>query len=237
MKSLDEINRTLEVFGAKFGLPVLGAQQGSAEWHNLKLGVISASNASRAVAKRDSDTRASYMAELAAQVCTGLSEELNSKYLDWGNQHEDAARSSYEFFTGHNVSEVPFAFKDESFRVGCSPDGIVTTDKGLELKCPFNSVHFVRFLTEDKIKPEYQWQYQFTCWVMEAGEWDFGQYDPRMKKNPLKILTVKRDEEKMKVFDDLIPLFIEDMDKMLAKAGFRYGEQWERLSGRHGAAV
>lgn len=226
---LDDINKTLTVWSERYGMPIHEAQQGSAAWFKLKLGVVSASNASKAVAKKDSETRATYMAELVGQVCTGIMEEINSKYLDWGNDHEDSARSCYEFQTGNDMIQLPFVFKDDSFRVGCSPDGIVSLSKGVEIKCPYNSTNYIRFLTDDKIKPEYHWQTQFTLWVMDAGEWDFVQYDPRMKLKPMRILTVARDEEKMKAFDDLIPAFIQDMDKMLAKTGCAFGEQWERL--------
>lgn len=227
MKTLAEINSMLEAFQTKYDLSVLGAQQGSAAWLQMKLGVISASNASKVVAKKDSETRATYMAELVAQVCTGLSEELNGRAIEWGNQQEPAARSSYEFATGNTIEQVPFVFKDDSFREGCSPDGIVNGTKGLEIKCPFNSVHFVKFLTEGKIKPDYVWQYQFCLRVMGADEWDFVQFDPRMKKSPLHIVTVTRDKEKQAVFDDMIPAFIADMDKMLAKIGIPFGAQWK----------
>jgi exodeoxyribonuclease (lambda-induced) len=230
MKNLTDVQKNLEAFEKKFGLPILGAQQGSAAWFSAKLGVISASNAAKAVAKKDSETRLTYMSELVAQVCTGLIEELNNRYVEWGNSHEDAARSHYEFSTGLTMVQLPFVFKDDNFREGCSPDGIVSDSKGAEIKCPFNSVHFVKFFTEDSIKPEYQWQYQYTMRIMECDEWDFVQYDPRMKKNPLKILTVKRDVEKQKTFDDLIPQFILDMDKMLEKIGIPFGEQWKRLN-------
>lgn len=230
MKSLEDINRTLDAWGKKYGIMVNDAQQGSAMWFKLKLGVISASNASKAVAKKDSDTRATYMAELVSQVCTGLMEEINSRHMEWGREQEDAARSCYEFQSGNEMIQLPFVFKDETFRVGCSPDGIVSLSKGVEIKCPSNSTHFIRFATDDKIKPDYQWQTQFTLWVLDADEWDFVQYDPRMRKNPLKILTVGRDGEKMKAFDDLVPAFIADMDAMLKKLGFSFGEQWENLA-------
>lgn len=229
MKSLASIYQNLEQFEKTFGLPVSQSLQGSEAWFKLKLGVISASNASKAVAKKDSETRNTYMCELVAQVCTGIMEEINSKYIDWGHQNEDAARSCYEFMTGQSITQVPFVFKDGTFREGCSPDGLVGL-KGLEIKCPFNSVHHVKFVTDDKIKPEYVWQYQYTLRVMGADEWDFSSYDPRMKKTPIKILTVAKDEEKQKIMDDLIPAFIEDMDKMLAKVGISYGEQWTRIA-------
>lgn len=229
MKTLDSIYKTLDTFEKKFGFPVVDAQQKSAVWFQLKLGVLSASRASDIVAGRDTDTRLTYMCELVAQVCTGLMEEVNSKYTDWGNQHEDASRSAYEFETGLTVTNVPFVFKDDSFREGCSPDGFVTDKKGVEIKCPFNSVHYIKFLAEDKIKPAYQWQYQYAMRVTGADEWDFVQYDPRMKTKPQKILTVKIDPEKQKKFDDMVPQFIEDMDAMLKKLGVTFGDQWVRI--------
>ncbi len=174
------------------------------------------------------------MSELVAQVCTGIMEEINSKYLDWGTQQEDAARSYYEFSSGHTVTQLPFVFKDNSFREGCSPDGIVTESKGVEIKCPYNTVHFIKFLTADEIKSEYDWQAQYTLRVMGAEEWDFVQYDPRMKTTPMHTITVKRDVEKQKKFDDLVPAFIEDMDKMLGKIGVNFGDQWKLFGAKIG---
>lgn len=229
MKTREQISAIHDLFATRYGFNANLAQQTSAEWFRVKLGVISASNAARVVAKADSETRATYMAELVSQVCTGQMEEINSKYLDWGNQHEDAARSSYEFMKGTIVEELPFVFKDDSFRVGCSPDGMVQDVdgyRGVEIKCPYNPMHFVRFATDDKIKPEYVWQYQFCLWVMDADAWDFVQYHPAMKKNPIKVLTVRRDEEKIKVFEDMVPRFVSDMDEMLAKLNFKFGDQW-----------
>lgn len=230
MKSPAEISAIHDKFQEKFGFNVKHVQQGSAEWFKVKLGVISASNAHKAVAKKDSETRATYMAELVAQVCTGQMEEINSKYLDWGNQHEDAARSAYEFMKGTSIEVIPFAFKDDTFRVGCSPDGIIKDidgDRGVEIKCPYNASHYVKFAVDQKIKPEYVWQYQFSLWVLGADRWDFVQYHPLMRVNPISVLTVERDPEKMIIFDDLIPAFIEDMDKMLSKLGTEFGGQWQ----------
>ncbi len=205
MKSLNEIKDNLELFEKRFGFPLAEAQQGSDIWFKAKLGVVSASNAYRAVAKRDSNTRLTYMSELVAQICTGLMEEMNNKYVEWGTTHEDAARSHYEFSTGLTMTQLPFVFRDDNFREGCSPDGLVSSTKGAEIKCPFNSVHYVKFFAENTIKSEYQWQYQYTMRVMNAGSWDFCQYDPRMRKNPLKkllaiLITLSK---KTNMFDEI----------------------------------
>ncbi len=229
MKTLADVQILLQAFEKRFGMPVLDAQQGSDRWLQMRLGVITGSNAHRAVSKADSDTRATYMASLVAGVCTGVTEEINSKHMEWGKDQEPAARSSYEFAASVTIDPLCFVYKDDTFRTGCSPDGIVTPTRGCEIKCPWDSTNYVKFLTEDKIKPEYVWQYQFTLWVMDAVEWDFVQYDPRMRKNALKILKVEKDPAKFKTFEDAVPQFIHDMDKMLAQCGFEFGEHWARL--------
>lgn len=229
MKSLADIQAILKAFQGVSGLDVMSAGQGSEAWHRARLGVLTASMASKIVAKRDSETRYSYLCELVAQVCTAEIKEFTTIEMQWGKDHEDAARSTFEFNTGSKITELPFVFKDTNFREGCSPDGIVSADKGIEIKCPFNTVHFIKFLDEARIKPEYQWQIQFAMRVMDAGEWDFGQYDPRMSARTFHSVTVKRDEEKQKVLADAVPQFIEDMDAILKKIGVSFGNQWKKV--------
>jgi hypothetical protein len=227
VKTPREIESLVRKFETKTGHQVHGAAQGDAAWHLMRLGVVTASNAHKAVAKKDSATRDTYMCELVAQVCTGISGDIDGvRALEWGKQTEDAARASYEFAMGTLVTQLPFVYMDETFREGCSPDGIVSLTKGCEIKCPFSTENYVRFLVADKLKPEWQWQTQFCMRVMDAECWDVVQYDPRMRVSPLKVLTVERDEEKQKAFADLVPAFIDDMDAMLKKIGFTFGDQW-----------
>lgn len=228
MKTLAEINQSLIQFSKTYGLPAHDAAQGTELWLKLKLGVISGSCASQVVAKKGSETRLTYLADLVSQVCTGVIEEMNFKQLEWGKQNEDAARSTYEFSTGKTLSQVPFVFKDETYREGCSPDALIESERGLEIKCPWDTANYIKFLVTDKIKPEWDWQNQFNMRVTGAEEWDFVQYDPRMKRNAIKILTVKRDAEKQKILDDAVPEFIQDMDEMLAKVGIKFGDQWRQ---------
>lgn len=227
MKTLSDVENTLKAFEKKFGLPVLGAQQQSATWFKTKLGVGSGSNASKIVAKRDSETRATYLASLVAQVCTGICDEFMSKECEWGRINEDAARSSYEFESGNEIIQAPFVFKDDTFRCGCSPDGFVGANRGVEIKCPYNTANFIKFITEDKIRPEYQWQVQFAMWVTGAEIWDFVQFDPRMKKSNIKVFPVERDEAKQKQLNECVPEFLQDMDWALAKIGINFGDQWK----------
>lgn len=229
MKSLDLISNLLKHFEDEFGLEVQGAQQGSEAWLDLKLGVISASNVSKAVAKKGSATRETYMCSLIGQVCTGIMPEINGKALDWGKVHEDSARAHYEFLTSTTMTELPFVFKDSSFRAGASPDGLlINKSKGVEIKVPFNTENHIKSVIADKIKPEYVWQVQFSMWVLGCETYDFCSYDPRMNGETLKIMTVEKDTKKHEILDNEIPEFIGEMDKHLNELGIKFGDQWKR---------
>lgn len=230
MKTLAEIDKTLQLFEKKFGLNVRGAQQRSESWFHMRLGVVTGSCFSDAVAKKDSATRATYMAELVAAICTGVIEELDFKQTNWGLENEDAARSSYEWASGQKVTPLGFVFKDDTFRVGCSPDGAVFPLYPTEIKCPWVSANYVKFLTAGIQKAEWKWQNQGTLWVLDADEMDVTHYDPRMKVKPLHTVVVKKDLEMQKKLDDMIPEFVLDLDKMLAQIGITFGEQWLRIA-------
>ena len=60
-------------------------------------------------------------------------------------------------------------------------------------------------------------------------DWDFGSYDPRMKVNPLKFVTIGRDEKMMASFNDAVPQFIYEMDQVLTNVGIRFGDHWTAL--------
>lgn len=209
---------------------ILKTEQGSQEWLKLRLGVITASRAHDILpSKRDGKfkaSRQSYMNELVAEVCTGRGEELNAKALSWGKENEVAARAAYQFESSERIEDGGFIYGLDR-RVGCSPDGIVTgKNKGLELKCPFSPETHINFLTEDKIKDEYITQCQWSMWVAGFDVWAFASFDPRMKKHMIKIQVIERDPKMMALFEEIVPGFIEDMNKILARLEIEYGNQW-----------
>ena len=211
---------------------VLDLEQGTHEWLQAKLGVISASNISKVLAKKGTETRQGYMSELVAQIASGeVADEIQAKALEWGKINEQSARLLYQFETGNLVDEVGF-FMTDDHRCGCSPDGIIKgQSKGLELKCPYSSKVFVEFAALGKIKPEYVKQCQFSMWVTGFEAWDFANYDPRIKSKMLHYTTIERDDEMMKLFDEVVPEFISEMDEMLAKLGTSFSPQWAKAAG------
>lgn len=204
-------------------------KQGEDEWKALRSGILTASKAHYLMPNKRTgkpkDSRIDYMNSLIAEICTGLSEEIYGKPLEWGKTNEIAARAAYEFESQESIQDGGFIF-NHNRRVGASPDGlIIGKTKGLELKCPFATETHIEFLLHDTIKDEYLSQCQWSMWVAGYSQWAFASFDPRMKSHMLKIALQERDEKLMKYFDEEVPQFIHEMDSALAKLGIEFRPQ------------
>lgn len=175
-------------------------EQGSPEWHQLRAGKFTGSRFAEVVAvnKKTGGKLKSYddlIWELAAERITGTQDAgIDAYALRWGREVEPYARQAYEAATGHFVDQVAFVTHPDYPFAGASPDGLVNTDGGLEMKSPKNSViHLQRFDTG--VPEEFIPQIQGCMWVTGRAWWDFVSYDPRQpEKLRLLRLTVKRDQ-------------------------------------------
>lgn len=115
--------------------------------------------------------------------------------LQWGQDVEPFAREAYELETGRSVVETGFIIHPQYSFVGCSPDGLINEDGGLEMKCPKSSrVHLERFTTG--LPDEYKPQVQGCMWVTDREWWDFVSFDPRMpESHQILIIQIVRDDK------------------------------------------
>ena len=217
----------LSQFKDRLGFDPNLVEQGTKTWLSMRSGVVTASKADCLLAKPGTAKRDGYMAELVSEVATRLTgSEITAKALAWGKRYEDEARQVYEMLTFEHVKEVPFIYKDDSMRFGCSPDGLCST-YGLEIKCPYSTKTFIEFVCADKIKKEYFLQCQFSMWITGLDKWDFCNYDPRMFKGKLHCVTIERDDKIMSQLDEASEKFVSDMDAMLSKLDdVKFGDQW-----------
>ncbi len=219
-----------------FGFDPTVIQQKSADWHVLKLGVLSASNADKIVAKRDSEGRQSYMASLISQICScTLPDELPFKQLEHGNLYEPAARDALSAALGFvEINELPFMYMDDSMRVGVSPDGVFGNSI-VEIKAPFNGENYIKFAAFGGNKKSWKWQAQFQLFATQADEHIFCQYDPRMVLcNNLHYSVTEKSEADQATLRDAVPQFIEDMDAALNSLGVTFGDHWKYLKQQRG---
>jgi len=211
----------------KMELKYFHVEQGSDAWKIPKLGVISGSNILKALAKKGTETRNSYLMDLVGQIATKRFDEINAKTLEYGTVNEPAARAAYEFETGLSVDSIGFIYCEER-RIGVSPDGLIPgIKKGLEIKNPFTARVHADFLCNEKIKNEYFMQVMFSLYVTGLETWDFCSYHSAFKSNMLKIKTFGRDDKIFERFDNEIPEFLKELDEALAKINLSWGQQWE----------
>lgn len=183
-------------------------EQGSEEWHRLRLGIPSASNFHRIItpAKGEPSRQAiGYRRELLAEWLTGAPSGPKQNYwMQRGTELEAEARAYYEMYAGCEVEHVGFVWQDDDNTVGCSPDGLVGDDGGVEIKCPAPATH-VGYILDQKIPTDYIPQVQGSLWVTGRTWWDFVSYSPGLE--PL-VIRVERDNEYISNLKDSVNKFV-----------------------------
>jgi len=191
--------------------------QGSADWHSLRLGKVTASRVKDVLSKgrgtATSKTAETYMMELLAERLTGQAKPFfENDAMRWGTETEPQARAMYELKSGNTVDEVAFIVKDDF--IGVSPDGLIGDDGMLEIKCPTTITQVKRALS-DKYSKDYYEQIQMQLWVAEREWCDFLSFDPRLDVAAGYLLQrVERDEEFIKNMNDKVYAFIDKKQEL-----------------------
>jgi len=197
-----------------------GIEQGTLEWHELRLGRVTASRVKDVLAKgrgnAPSKTRETYMLELVTELLTGAKVDgYTNDAMQWGNDTEPQARAMYELKNDVDVKEVTFISIGES--IGVSPDGLIGDDGLLEIKCP-NSLTQVRRALSDKYYTDYYKQIQMQLWVSEREWCDFVSFDPRINSEASYLQQrVFRDEEFISEMKEKVEQFISEMNELHIK--------------------
>ena len=84
--------------------------------------------------------------------------------------------------------------------VGCSPDGLISKDGGIEIKCPSDYTYLGLISKKDLVvNSNYEWQIQMCLLITGRKWWDYVVYNPNYKKDMLikRILPDKEKHEKL----------------------------------------
>lgn len=194
-------------------------EQRTDEWHQARLGKVTASRIADVMAKgrgnAPSATRESYEAQLIAERLTGVpTESFTSAAMQWGTENEGKARSAYSFVMDVDVEEVMFVDHRTIDMAGASPDGLVNRDGLVEIKCPNTATH-LRFLETGKIDRRYVYQMNWQMACTEREWCDFVSFDPRLPDFDIKIVRVERDQELIKNIEAEVSLFQEQIGKRM----------------------
>lgn len=185
-------------------------EQGSREWLMAKVGIPSASGAHRIITPATmklSKSIDAYCDELLAEMILGRPlDDATTEFMQRGTLLEREARQWYEFQRECDVQDVGFLLTDDR-RFGCSPDGLVGEDVGLEIKCPSAAVHvgYMRGVAKEK----YRCQIQAGLWVTGRKYWDFVSYNPDL---PPALVRFERDEEFIAKLAQAVGQFLNYLD-------------------------
>lgn len=193
-------------------------EQQSREWMQLHLGIPTAGGLDNLLTPefelRKGETPKTYVYRKVAEAWRGkpLIDLGGSSFaMEQGMILESEAIPFWELTTGRKVTRVGFITTDDG-RFGCSPDGIIDMDLGVELnpvgvgieiKCPAPHTH-VKYLSEGVVPKEYRAQVFGGMFATGFQKWVFLSY---CRGFPPLILEVTRDEKVEKSIIEAIKLF------------------------------
>jgi hypothetical protein len=153
------------------GPEIYHCDQGSAAWFELRKGIPTASEFECIVkvlkSGKPSDTRRTYLLQLAGEVLTGdPPEEFFSIYTDRGKRLEPEARDLYAMLADAEPKQVGFI---RNHGAGCSPDSLIGDDGLLEIKTKKPGL-LLDAILKDEFCDEHKAQCQGALWVAER-EW------------------------------------------------------------------
>lgn len=200
--------------------------QGTDDWHMKRLGIVTASNVNKLVTPAGNivkgDKVRSYACAIAAQrELMHIEDSYQSFDMVRGHIQEDIAREIYND-THSPVKECGIIINDDhGVIIGCSPDGIVGEDGGIEIKSRLAKFQFSTII-EDEVPNDYVNQIQASLIVSGRDWWDFVQYSNGM---PLYVKRVYPDPGRQTTIIGAIVLF----EAMVKKIQEEYAEKSKGL--------
>lgn len=187
------------------------AAQGSQEWIEARCGIPTASEFDNLLTPmfkpRTGEMPRSYLAKKLAEKWGGPAPSFSSFSMEMGNILEEHAVPFYEFTTNSPVTRVGLCLTDDGL-VGCSPDGLLGDDGGIEIKCPEAATH-VKYLLDGKLPSDYMLQVHGAMFVTGRNWWKFMSF--RRNFPPL-IIRVERDEEIIEQIGEAVGEFLQCFD-------------------------
>lgn len=208
-------------------------EQGSDEWHQIRLARPTASNFAKLLTKPQkkadreagmmSQTAKSYLAECFAEWAIGEPVDgASSPWMERGQRQEAEALDHYRAFLapgGAEVKRVGFVtLGADLLAPGCSPDALVGGDGGVEIKIFGAKKHPLCMFEPERFLKEYYAQVQGGLWITGRAWWHLVAYNPEMQ--PV-VHRVEPDETFILNLEAKVAEFTAMLEERLAEFGYR----------------
>lgn len=193
-------------------------EQGTPEWDDVRCGKASGSHMADVTMKKTLTGYQNYWARLIGEEITGNIEDEYCGYeMQQGIELEPDARGVYEYKNDVLVNQVGFIDHPHIEKSGCSPDGLIGSEGGMEIKCVIRKTHLVTILL-GKIPTKYVQQMQ---WLMACSGrlWcDFVSYCPKLGVDlQLHVIRVERDDAMIRELETAVIILNKDVSETIAK--------------------
>ena len=168
-----------------------------------------------------SEAAKNYAFKVAVESISGLpmDEGFQSWQMRRGQELEPEARDAYERRSGNLVELASFVTTDcKTF--GCSADGLIGDDGGLEIKCLVSPEAIREAILDHDISPWYD-QVQGGMWITGRDWWDFVIYCPALAgvNRELTIWKCERDHAYIDALEADLNEFVELVNSYIKKLG------------------
>lgn len=198
-------------------MKIIDVEPNSLAWLQARVGVLTASEFDNLVTPKFEPRKGqmvqTYLNRKIAETWQGYPLP-NTTTLDMEAGHiwETEILPWYEFEFDEQIQRVGFITTDDG-RIGCSPDGLLGNDSGVELKAPLAHNH-VGYLRLGEPPPEYLAQIHGCMLVTGRPTWKFISY---RRGFPPIVKVVERDEKIQAVLKETLYHFVEVLDYELAR--------------------
>jgi len=193
-------------------------EQGTPEWFNSRLGKVTASRVADVLAtikSGESASRRNYRMQLVCERLTGKKEEtFTNAHMERGIELEPIARSLYEMDSGLFVKEIAFVEHPTIEMAGCSPDGLVSEDGLIEIKCPTvaNHIESITGKPVGTVPSKYIPQIQFQLACTGRAWCDFVSFNNELPEHlQLFVKRVHRDDEYIANMEKEVTAFLNEV--------------------------
>jgi len=171
-------------------------EQNGVDWLILRSGKVTASEMDALISPlgkiRTGDGVNTYLNQKLCERWTGgPMPALHGIFdLEQGKLLEERAKPAFTLHTGIDIQSIAFIETDDG-RVGCSPDAMIGSESGVEIKCPRMDTH-IGYLLAGELPKQYVAQVQGSMFVTGCKQWHFFSFH---RAFPPLHLVVDRDDD------------------------------------------
>ena len=200
------------------------------EWETVRNGVLTASKIEKILTPEklqfaDNDGCRELVDAIACQRAIGKSDPTFQSYdMLRGLKEETLGRKMYSD-TYAPVTECGFVTNDKwGFKIGCSPDGLVGDDGGIEIKSRLKKLQF-GVIRAAKMPDDFRFQVQATLMITERPWWDFISYAGGMNMMTVRVfpdaVIQKAIEDAAFNFEAKVNIAVEEYGKRIVDGTMR----------------